>query len=135
MTDNPQNNWKILIVEDKKEDIFLVEHEIKRVWPDSVVEYAISVRDGFELIKQKKYDLIILDLNLPDGFGPATVADVRKAVGANMPIIVLTELLTSITIEESLKNGANDVLPKSKIRDAAFRDSMRQQIKKMQAAS
>ena len=48
-----------------------------------------DLRSAREINNQNKFDLIILDLGLPDGFGMNLCKELREA-GASIPIIMLT---------------------------------------------
>jgi ActR/RegA family two-component response regulator len=63
--------------------------------------------------------MVVLDLNLPDTIGPNSVAEMRN-FNRSTPIIVLTGMLTSITADEALKQGANNIYPKAQIMDNDF---------------
>lgn len=120
-------DYNVMIVEDDEADLFLLTRLLRRSFPDSQITAASSVQDAYSVYMQKPIDLILLDLNLPDGYGPSTVREVRR-FNRFIPIIVVTGLDTSLTILEALKNGANDVLLKAKMTDDEFASSLHQLI-------
>ena len=109
----------ILVVEDAVPDQALVEKRIRTLWPDCDIMNVQSLKSTHTALKEKDFDMVLLDLNLTDTFGPNTVEEVRKIDG-KVPIIVMTGMLTSITADESLKNGANNILSKYQIMDDDF---------------
>ena len=43
-----------------------------------IVDTKINDEQAYEEYKRHNFNLVLLDLNLPDGFGPASVAEVRR---------------------------------------------------------
>lgn len=61
-------------------------------------------------LKKQTYDLLILDINLPDGNGLALLRDVRKSGG--IPVILLTANDMETDIVTGLESGADDYITK-----------------------
>jgi two-component system OmpR family response regulator len=72
---------------------------------------ALTGRDGIRLAKSSGYDIIVLDLTLPDMSGHEVCRALRKA-GISTPIIVLTGSLEAGTKVSLLKTGADDYVTK-----------------------
>lgn len=109
----------ILVVEDETPDFIIAEKQIKKLWPSAEIVNVKSLRDAQRAISQEDFDMVLLDLNLPDGLGPTSVESVRQ-VDKSVPIIVVTGFATNFTVDEALKLGANNVVPKSNITDSDF---------------
>jgi len=109
----------ILLVDDDPGDRRLVELTLEksRHPVEFALETAASLTECLEHLKNSSFDLLLLDLGLPDSQGLDTVDKVRKAC-PHTPIVVLTELADEETGVEAIKKGANDYLVKSKF----FRD-------------
>jgi len=118
---------KILVVEDDAADRALVEGQIKKLWPDSDIVHVKSIHGTYDQLKKKNFDMVLLDLNIEDAFGPCTVQEVRK-FDRKTPIIVMTGMLTSITADQSLINGANNIVSKNKILDDDFFNILEQNL-------
>jgi len=76
-----------------------------------VVERAAGVADAKNLLVERTYDLVLLDLMLPDGHGSDVLTAVR-AGDADVPVIVLSalgEVEDKVTL---LDKGADDYLTK-----------------------
>ena len=104
---------KVLLVEDDAVDRRIVERLLARC-PQAVefaVESAGSVSGAVELLSSKEYDLVLLDLNLPDSRGIETVRKVSDS-NPNIPIVVLTGLNDEETGLLAIKSGATDYLVK-----------------------
>lgn len=121
------NCYKILIVEDNDADLLLLKKQLQKIWPNSRTLAAKSVQDAYLAYKNNSVDLVLLDLNLPDGYGPSTVKEVRKFY-KSAPIIVITGIGTSLTVSESLRFGANNVVLKSQIYNADFVNVLEQNV-------
>jgi signal transduction histidine kinase len=65
-------------------------------------------------IKQQKFDLVLLDLSLPDSIGMQTLKEFRAAV-PNIPVVVLTGLDDEDLAIQALAEGAQDYLVKDQI--------------------
>jgi|AGTN01.2.fsa_nt_gi Response regulators consisting of a CheY-like receiver domain and a winged-helix DNA-binding domain len=99
---------KILFVDDDLELIKLC-----KTWFESrfVVDTANDVGTAIELLRLGGYDIIVLDLQLPDGSGKDIVNQVRTTGGVT-PILMLTgqgEITTKVDLFDS---GADDYLTK-----------------------
>ncbi|GAA0238655.1 response regulator transcription factor [Metaclostridioides mangenotii] len=99
---------KILIVEDNKELLETISSELNYYF-----ETEVS-RDGEEalyLINQKIYDLIILDLMLPNLGGMEILKSMRDN-NIEVPVLILTAREELDDKVEAFKIGANDYLTK-----------------------
>lgn len=105
---------KILYLEDNIADFDLTKRAIQKVFPNFILHHAGTIAEAEKVFQnEKKYDLLLLDLNLPDGNGMDLLFSIREK---NIPIAVI--ILTGINDEEiaitALKAGADDYLSKSR---------------------
>lgn len=70
-----------------------------------------SLQDAFEKIETLKPDVVLLDLNLPDSTGVATVDAVLDRCRP-LPVVVLTAQADSAAVASVLRAGAQDYLDK-----------------------
>ena len=99
----------ILIIEDDKivnQNIALL---LRR--EGMIAESAFSGRDGLELIKVYEYDLIILDLMLPDISGNEVLKQIRQR-NISTPILILSGLNMPAKKIECFTTGADDYVTK-----------------------
>ena len=75
------------------------------------VDVAARAVDGRHLLQSSEYDLVVLDLGLPDGDGLALCREAR-AHGVVAPILVLTARDGLLNKVEGLDAGADDYLTK-----------------------
>lgn len=69
-----------------------------------------SIREADELLNRQKFDLLILDVNLPDGSGFDLCRRVRKS--SKVSIILLTARDVELDIVAGLECGADDYITK-----------------------
>lgn len=74
------------------------------------VDSAQTLKEARALIEQTKYDLFILDINLPDGNGLDLCQEIR--ISSSTPIIFLTASETENNIVVGLELGADDYITK-----------------------
>ena len=75
------------------------------------VDLATTARDGLTCAMVTEYDVIVLDLGLPDGNGLSIVQALRRD-GRTAPIMILTGALEKATTILALDAGADDYLTK-----------------------
>ncbi|MDD2282163.1 MAG: response regulator transcription factor [Eubacteriales bacterium] len=99
---------KILLVEDDKTIALGLEYSLGQ--DGFAVTVCHDVRSALSALEIQNFDLIILDLGLPDGSG----YDVCKAVRANsdVPVIFLTACDDEVNVVMGLDMGADDYITK-----------------------
>ena len=98
---------KILLLED---DITLG-NGIKMVLKGEQVTLVNTLKDAREILKNNEFDLLILDINLPDGSGLDLMKE-QKNLNSETPIILLTANDMEIDIVSGLELGADDYITK-----------------------
>ncbi len=99
---------KILVVEDEKE----ISNIIKLYLEKDNFEVT-RIFDGNEVVSNvaaHNYDLIVLDLMLPNQSGEEILTEIRKF--SNVPIIILTAKITESNIINGLNIGADEYMTK-----------------------
>jgi DNA-binding response OmpR family regulator len=77
---------------------------------DFEVESVFTATDGYSYIKNRHYDIIILDINLPDFNGFELLKNIRKQT--SIPIIIASAYSDTKTKLTAFKFGANDYMVK-----------------------
>ncbi len=106
---------RILIVEDNRDHIYLIEHILHSDdETDFETDIVSSGQDAINKITENTgmYDSILLDYTLPDTNG-LDLIDKIKAVSDNIPIIMVTGRSDEQIISEAMKRGAYDYVIKS----------------------
>ena len=78
--------------------------------PDVTIALTGTLSQAREMLAQKKFDLLILDVNLPDGSGLEWLRQVRQS--GNLPVILLTANDMEMDIVTGLESGADDYITK-----------------------
>jgi DNA-binding response OmpR family regulator len=101
---------RVLVIED---EMRLAENVVAalREGPGFAVDHAADGSIGLAFAENRCYDLIVLDLMLPQMDGRAVLKKLRGA-GDQTPVLVLTARSESSSIIDLLNSGADDYLTK-----------------------
>ncbi len=109
-----QKHLKILLIEDNLAEAELIEELLAEVIPSQFELNSVKrLGDGLEYLLKNRFDIILLDLSLPDSQGMDTLVQM-KARSPTLPIIVLTALNDETVAIEAVRQGAQDYLVKGK---------------------
>ena len=98
---------KILIIEDEK----IIREELQELLLKNGYEvFLLTDFTNVLPIDSDKYDLILLDINLPNLNGEFLLKEIRKT--SNIPIIMLTSRVDEMDEVLSITNGADDYITK-----------------------
>jgi len=106
---------RVLLVEDIESEAKLVVKNLRRVsgWR-FIIEHFDRLVPALERARESRFDVVLLDLNLPDGAGIEVCQRMHEAA-PNTPTIVLTNQ-TSIELgTKALREGAQDYLIKREV--------------------
>lgn len=104
---------RILIVDDSP---FIVK-QIKGIIESMEIKCDIFAAENgekaIEMINQNEFDIVLLDIVLPDINGLEVLKFIRRVKGyGEVFVIVMTSLESDEVLEESFKRGANDFIRK-----------------------
>ncbi len=125
------SNKKILVVED---DSFLRKIIVKKLLNEgyTVIE-AIDGEKGLKMAKEKRPDLILLDLVLPGIDGFEVLKRMKNGAEiANIPVVILSNLGNRVDIERGLELGAVDFLVKAHLAPRDIIERIENIFKKME---
>jgi len=118
---------RVLLVEDDA-----VQRERMRGWlegPQWNVQEAENGREAFNRIQERKPDVILLDLMMPEMDGFAVVAALQKEVGwRDIPVIVITSLDLDAKDRARLNSGVQSVLVKERFQPADLVERIRRLV-------
>ncbi len=100
---------RILIVEDEKKYLDILQRSLRS--EGYTTDGVGTAADAVEYIKSYHYDLVILDLQLPDGTGNSLLRRMRET-GHTMPVLVLTAQSELESKVENFQAGADDYVVK-----------------------
>ncbi len=102
----------ILLIEDNPGDVRLIQEMLRETGEDLFeVTHADRLSGGLSLLDKGTFDLILLDLSLPDSCGLETFAKVHQQA-RDIPIVVMTGMNDLSLATKSLREGAQDYLVK-----------------------
>ncbi len=104
-------NFNVLIVDDVVDNIQVAMNVLKE--ENYNLTFALSGEEALELIKENKFDLILLDIMMPglDGFEVCEILK-ESSVTKDIPVIFLTAKTNIESISKAFEIGAVDYLIK-----------------------
>jgi len=123
----PMQVITVLLVEDNPRDANLVFYALDdRCHRFNVITVG-TLADALISLNAASFDVILLDLMLPDSSGFATIAAIRKAAPA-IPLIVLTGFNDNEMAVAAVEAGVQDFLIKGDFEDAMIERAVRHAI-------
>jgi diguanylate cyclase (GGDEF)-like protein/PAS domain S-box-containing protein len=124
---------RILLVEDDKIEADLIRDELgagDAAYADITHHDRLSA--ALANLATASFDVVLLDLNLPDGSGVSNL-DRVAAAAPHLPVIILTNLSNEESAVEMLEKGAKDYLIKRHITGELLRRTIRYAIARCEA--
>lgn len=112
-----RSEWKLrlLIIEDNEQYAILLRRMlVLSALFQAELELVGTVTDGIKKLEEDVFDLVLLDLTLPDSKGFRTFSTIFERAGAT-PVIVMTALDDQAQAHETVHCGAQDYLVKDAI--------------------
>lgn len=123
----------VLLVEDNEMNRFIAIQTLKQL--NVEITEAKNGREAVEILKQESFDLVLMDIQMPEMDGVEATDRIRRELGLTMPILALTANAFKHDIQRYLDIGMNDYITKpydeeeflKKVKNALFlaRDSNR----------
>jgi DNA-binding response OmpR family regulator len=114
MPKNHQQNKKILIIEDDLPTIEAVAFKLSQ--SGIMASTALNGEEAIERLKREKYDLILLDLLLPQKSGFEVLQEIKNnGQSRDAKVIILSNLGQEENIKRAKQLGADDYIVKSDI--------------------
>jgi CheY-like chemotaxis protein/HPt (histidine-containing phosphotransfer) domain-containing protein len=101
---------KILMCEDNEVNLMLAQQLFAST--NLELDIAKNGRIGVEMFRQKKYDLVLMDIQMPEMDGYQATEYIRKELHAETPIIAITAHSIIKEKEKCFEIGMNDYLSK-----------------------
>jgi len=116
---------RILLIEDDTGDARLIREMLSETNEGAAeMEWEQTLASGLERLASERFEVLLLDLTLPDSLGLDTLQSVHT-FEQSIPVVVLTCLEDDGTAREALKSGAQDFLVKEKITPDSLGRSIR----------
>lgn len=108
--DSDIKHIKVLVVEDMSLNQLLM----RTVLEDFGFECEIAENGSIaiEKLKVKNFEIVLMDLQMPEMNGFEATSYIRKTMNSAIPIIALTADVTTADLEKCMSVGMNDYIPK-----------------------
>ncbi|MGB0415949.1 MAG: response regulator [Coraliomargarita sp.] len=129
MAETEKEYLDILLLEDNAADADLVSEYVELSSLSCDIVTAPRLVDGLKILKQTSFDIILLDLSLPDSKGIDTLTAVQALTNDEV-IIVLTGADDEELSLAALQSGAQDYLFKDKLSSEVLSRSIRYSLER-----
>lgn len=99
---------KILIIDDDRELCALIKRSVQA--ENIEADFCNTGKEGLQKLREKEYQLVVLDVMMPGMDGFETLEEIRKE--NSLPILMFTSKNDSISKVRGLRAGADDYLTK-----------------------
>lgn len=133
---NSSNLVRVLLIEDDPDDIVLVKeclNEINSSFEFDIniaVEHVECLSSGIDLCDEKNFDVILLDLTLPDATGTELVRLIR-AQNTEIPIITISSSENEYLAIETVQKGGQDYICKGDLTSQLLFQTITRSIERM----
>jgi PAS domain S-box-containing protein len=114
---------RILVVEDNEGDYFLVHEYLHEIFSGIELIHNTLLQEAIRSLNDAKFDIILLDLSLPDSNGMDSIVEMIKLANG-IPVIVLTGFGNLQFAIDSLKLGVQDYLLKDDVNALVLQKSI-----------
>lgn len=121
---------QILVVEDNAGDYLLIEQmllEIRDFQKDII--HVDALADAIQNLQQNNFDVILLDLSLPDSYGIDSFFRINQ-YAPQTPVLILSGLNDMRFAHDAVKNGAQDYLVKGEFEEKLLAKSITYSIER-----
>lgn len=125
-----QDILRVLLIEDNPGDARLIREHLREA-DDIAFTLTLSntLKDGLHELATQPFDIVLLDLSLPDSFGVETIQTVCAAV-PTMPVVVLTGFDDKTVGVQAVQLGAQDYLVKDETNSKLLTRTIRYAIER-----
>ena len=121
---------RVLLVEDNPTDALLVEVALEDMSaPAPILTHVELLCDACSALQSGEFDVVLVDLNLPDGEGLGNFESLQE-LAPTLPMIVLTGLADESVAVAAIARGASDYLIKGEAHSALLERSIRYAIER-----
>jgi DNA-binding NarL/FixJ family response regulator len=104
---------RVVLVDDERLLLVSLAHALRVKRPDWVVETASSGLEAMGLLKSRKVDILVTDVQMPGMDGMALLTLVRKDPDlARMPLVLISAQDDRSSVRQGMFSGADDYLTK-----------------------
>ena len=103
---------KILIVEDNDFNQVVIKDTLENLAPGITTAIAANGKIAVEMVQRSYYDLILMDVHMPEMDGYEATRIIRNELKMNIPIVALTASVIRGDLDKCIKAGMNGYIPK-----------------------
>ncbi|MGB3007250.1 MAG: ATP-binding protein [Chitinophagaceae bacterium] len=104
------DKMQVLVAEDNKMNQLLVNSILEKY--EICTEVAENGEEAIEMALEKKYDLILMDVQMPKTDGITATRKIRERIGMDLPIIAMTAHVLAGERDKCIEAGMNDYITK-----------------------
>lgn len=105
----------ILVAEDIKMNYILINNLLKKLYPKVIILEATNGKEAIEVVKSKKLDIILMDVQMPimDGIeATRQIKNLEHGKYADIPIVALTAGVSKKERDDCFQAGMSDFIAK-----------------------
>lgn len=111
----------VLVIEDHADARQQICKVVEKAFCDPIIDSVATLKAALRHLNSDAYDLVILDLNLPDGSGDEFIVEIL-ALQPNTYVVISTIHDESSRLIKALENGAKGYLLKEQPKEALIKD-------------
>lgn len=128
-----ESGTRVLLIEDGEADTFLVRELLGEEMDFKfTLDAARKLAEGIEELDSGSFDIVLLDLSLPDSQGLDTFVQLYERF-PNVPIVILTGLDDESLAASAVSKGAQDYLVKGELSGQLLQRAIRYAIERRRA--
>jgi two-component system, cell cycle sensor histidine kinase and response regulator CckA len=124
---------QVLLVEDSPSDAMIVQEALSEV---SGVRFAVThverLSEALQILGQRRFAVVLLDLSLPDSEGFGTFTQLRDAA-SDIPVVVLSGRTDEVLAVRAVQSGAQDYLVKGHLEEQVLARAIRYAIERQRS--
>ncbi|HEU5048167.1 MAG TPA: GGDEF domain-containing response regulator [Rickettsiales bacterium] len=122
----------LLLIDDAPTDALLVQKALNAISPDGYhIQYAANLREALQSLSENTFDIILLDLHLPDTIEFSGLSTIQN-VAPSTPVIILTSLKDEDMAMRGVAGGAQDYLFKDNINGPGMKRAIQYAVQRKQ---
>ena len=102
---------RVMLVEDNADYRLLLERLLARQPDLEVAAQAGSLTEARELTCIVSFDVVVLDLRLPDGDGTDLISDLRRG-NPGVAVLILSASLDPVSLDKAMRLGVDEIMDK-----------------------